>query len=115
MKPVQEDDVVPARRIVRLTIAAVLMTALGTVLAWSLGAGTARQLGGRFVHSGPSEPPSERLHELRLGVFAARDAHIALESPGNLHSYGWVDRDAGVVRIPIDKAIDLEVAREARP
>ena len=24
-----------------------------------------------------------------------------------LHSYGWVDRDAGVVQIPIDLAIDL--------
>ena len=24
-----------------------------------------------------------------------------------LNSYGWVDRDAGVVRIPIERAMDL--------
>jgi hypothetical protein len=28
-----------------------------------------------------------------------------------LSSYGWVDRDKGVVRIPIDRAIDLVAAR----
>lgn len=28
-----------------------------------------------------------------------------------LHTYGWVDRNAGVVRIPIDKAKDLVLER----
>lgn len=34
-----------------------------------------------------------------------------------LHSYGWVDRTQGIVRIPIDRAIDILVARglPARP
>lgn len=34
-----------------------------------------------------------------------------------LHSYGWVDRQAGVVRIPIERAIDLLAQRglPARP
>jgi hypothetical protein len=32
----------------------------------------------------------------------------------SLQHYGWVDRGHGVVRIPIDVAIDLEV-REAQP
>jgi hypothetical protein len=34
-----------------------------------------------------------------------------------LESYGWVDRDAGVVRIPIDQAMRLAVERglPARP
>jgi hypothetical protein len=34
-----------------------------------------------------------------------------------LHSYGWVDRNAGVVRIPIDDAIRLTLERglPARP
>ncbi|SIO56975.1 hypothetical protein SAMN05444166_5325 [Singulisphaera sp. GP187] len=30
-----------------------------------------------------------------------------------LTSYGWVDAKAGVVRIPIDRAMDLVVARDA--
>jgi hypothetical protein len=28
-----------------------------------------------------------------------------------LHSYGWVDRRAGIVRIPIDRAIDLQLEK----
>ena len=30
-----------------------------------------------------------------------------------LHSYGWVDRDAGVAHLPIDAAMDLYVAQHA--
>jgi hypothetical protein len=29
-----------------------------------------------------------------------------------LHNYGWVDRNAGIVRIPIDRAMRLTVERE---
>jgi len=29
-------------------------------------------------------------------------------------SYGWVDRKAGVVRLPIDRAIELTVAERAK-
>jgi hypothetical protein len=28
-----------------------------------------------------------------------------------LHSYGWVDRDAGVVRIPVERAMEILVER----
>lgn len=31
-----------------------------------------------------------------------------------LSSYGWVDRDRGVARIPIERAMDLLVERERR-
>jgi hypothetical protein len=52
----------------------------------------------------PPEPrlqtdPREDLAELR----AREDAQ--------LHSYGWVDKNAGVVRIPIDDAIKLTLQR----
>ena len=32
-----------------------------------------------------------------------------------LHSYGWVDEKAGVARIPIDRAMEILVAKAARP
>lgn len=59
---------------------------------------------------GMKEPPAPRLqtepiadlHELR-----ARDQAL-------LSGYGWVDRDAGLVRIPIERAIDL-VAKRGLP
>lgn len=43
-----------------------------------------------------SQPPVE-LMELRAG------------QQHNLTTYGWVDRDKGIVRIPIDRAIELTV------
>jgi hypothetical protein len=33
------------------------------------------------------------------------------EEEKELNSYGWVDRNSGTVRIPIDKAIDLMIQR----
>ncbi|MEW6733373.1 MAG: hypothetical protein AB1489_18745 [Acidobacteriota bacterium] len=55
----------------------------------------------------PSQPPTPRLQinpikDLR-NVRAAEEEII--------NSYGWVDRDKGVVRLPIERAIDLLVER----
>lgn len=33
----------------------------------------------------------------------------------HLHTYGWVDRNAGVVRIPVDRAMDLLLDEAAKP
>lgn len=41
---------------------------------------------------------------MNLAEFAKREQEI-------LHTYGWVDRSAGTVRIPIDKAKDLLMER----
>ena len=52
---------------------------------------------------GLKQPPVPRLQTEPLGdlgqLRAAEDA--------TLHGYGWVDRDAGVVRIPIERAMAL--------
>jgi hypothetical protein len=66
--------------------------------------------GSRAPYTGPrlQVAPAVELGEMR----AAEEAI--------LESYGWVDRDAGRVRIPIERAMDLIVerrlpAREASP
>jgi hypothetical protein len=48
----------------------------------------------RLETNEPSEINEFRLHEEQM-----------------LHSYGWVDQSAGVVRIPIDRAMDLLAQR----
>lgn len=56
--------------------------------------------------------------EPRLQASPARDmAKMREEEERRLHSYGWVDRSAGVVRIPIERAKQLVVERglPARP
>jgi hypothetical protein len=52
-------------------------------------------------------PPEPRLQTNPREDLRALRAH----EDGILNSYGWVDRTAGVVRIPIDEAIKLTVQR----
>ncbi|MBI2897024.1 MAG: hypothetical protein HYY06_25935 [Deltaproteobacteria bacterium] len=63
-----------------------------------------------MAERGPRVPPEPRL-EVSPGVTLRR---IRAREDEILSSYGWVDRDAGVVRIPIDRAMDL-VAGGRRP
>ena len=58
----------------------------------------------------PTAPPAPRLqtapsHDLQT-LRSAEDAQ--------LHGYGWVDRNGGVVHIPIERAIELMAAEAAR-
>jgi hypothetical protein len=48
----------------------------------------------------------------RLQVSPQQDLRAMLTAErATLHSYGWIDRHAGIVRIPIARAIDLLVER----
>jgi hypothetical protein len=52
-------------------------------------------------------PPSPRIEEYparELEDLHAREQRI-------LSTYGWTDRNAGIVRIPIDRAIELQLER----
>jgi hypothetical protein len=56
---------------------------------------------------GPRLPP-----EPRLQVHPVKDLRELREAEDNLlDHYGWVDKNAGVVRIPIERAIDLLAAK----
>ena len=54
--------------------------------------------------------PSPRLEEDERGQLNG----IRTEEENTLNSYGWVDQKAGVVRIPIDRAMDL-IAEKGLP
>ena len=59
----------------------------------------------------PSAPPEPRLETAEsLGLRDLRAAENA-----QLHGYGWVDRGAGIVHVPIDRAMDLVAQEVARP
>ena len=60
-----------------------------------------------------AEPP--RSPGPRLQASPARDMQEMLRAENaRLQSYGWVDRSAGLVRMPIDRAMDF-VARQGLP
>lgn len=55
----------------------------------------------------PQDPPDPRLQ-----VQPAADLRqIRAGEQGRLNSYGWVEPNAGVVRIPIDRAMELLLER----
>jgi len=65
---------------------------------------------------GPPASPFENVRTLppepRLQVTAPMDLkQYKSAQDGILNSYGWVDRQAGVVRIPIERAMDILLQR----
>jgi hypothetical protein len=59
------------------------------------------------AQQGERQPPEPRLQtEPREDLAALR-----AREEETLRSYGWVDRNAGVVRIPIDRAMELTLQR----
>jgi hypothetical protein len=59
----------------------------------------------------PKAPPAPRLQAAPIrDLEALRAREDAL-----LGSYAWIDREAGTVRIPIERAIEILAAREAGP
>lgn len=55
----------------------------------------------------PRFPPSPRIEEHPAGELQ----QLRQQEDRTLTTYGWVDRQAGIVRIPIDRAIDLQLQR----
>jgi hypothetical protein len=75
-------------------------------------------LSNREAHGAPLEFPlaagqAQRLPpEPRLQTDPREDLRVLRESEDKvLRSYGWIDKSAGVVRIPIDEAMKLTLQR----
>ncbi len=91
-----------------ITVGIVLM-----VMTWIFNYLDARRLSGptpSALAEGGTLPPRPRLQ-----VTPARDLREMRESEDKLlNTYGWVDKQAGIVRIPIDRAIEV-VAQKGLP
>lgn len=87
--------------------AAVLHLALaGLFFSFQRQEARADRPGSPFLEARPSPPPP-RLQAAPAGELEVYQA----TQQARLNGYGWVDRDAGVVHIPIDRAMDLLVLR----
>lgn len=56
----------------------------------------------------PPQPRLQRLPTRELETLRAEERAV-------LESYGWVDRDEGIVRIPIERAMELIAERAGEP
>lgn len=69
-------------------------------------------------HPSPDAPSRIALHPHMLAPAPQLQSKVSADllkfeaaEEAKLHSYGWVDRKAGVIRIPIERAMDLIVER----
>ncbi len=112
----QEEDVVQIRHIAIGLGAATGIAVIMVILAvWLMNRHFAElRPSGAFPerHLGPRHAVAR----VRQDIFGGKRgrASVTEQQREDLSSYGWVDEDHGVVRIPIDRAIDL-VAAGRRP
>jgi hypothetical protein len=93
-------------------LAAIIVASCGG-MAWLFGA-MARN---RAIDTRPASPLAEAVEptaEIRLQVNPAAElAELRRRERDLLTQYRWVDRSRGIVAIPIDRAIDLLLERDA--
>ncbi len=108
-----EEDRIDSVRIVAVGVASLVLFFLGSLAATGY---LQRQ---RVRNPGPPVPADMGqnkigLVEQQLFELAARGARDRDAKLKRLDSYGWVDRDAGLVHLPIDEAMGL-VVKGIRP
>jgi hypothetical protein len=97
--PLQEPDALPRGPILLVAAAAVFIGAAATIAG-----------GAMALHSRPPvRPPPPPVVEQTLIDGPARGIELQRAHRAELDRYGWVDKDAGIARIPIDRAIDIVV------
>jgi hypothetical protein len=109
--PEQAADHLPQRRLVAVGAASVVIL-LVAIAAAGLLLRVDRPDHGRATAPLPARAPDEIGHvEQSLVESTRRGLDLQDRQRAALGRYGWVDRDAGIARIPIERAIDLTLER----
>lgn len=102
----QEPDVIRGRWLVAIAALSVAIGALCVLVARLLNPLAPDQAAPRAAMGAAFQPGTP---ERSLIERSARGLALRAEQQSKLRQYGWVDRDAGLARIPIERAIDLRV------
>jgi hypothetical protein len=108
---VQERDRLASRAIGLVAAATIAITLFGVAVAGAI----------LKLRASPETRPEaararsriDEVNGMEMGLYArARASDRRVPAVARLNSYGWVDRNAGVVHIPIEIAFELYLARE---
>jgi hypothetical protein len=108
------DEEIDVRAAVYFGLALAGMTAVALVAAWILFGALRRQAAAGDPALSPLRAAAERRlpPEPRLQTTPEGDLRsLRAEEEERLTSYGWVDAERGVVRIPIERAIEITAER----
>ena len=113
--PERDPQPVSGRRVSAVLAGALIVFTFFVVGAWA----QLQQREKNLNPAGPSVPQALGRAELNIvntGLFQldTRAEDEKSEQQRRLHGYGWVDRDAGVVHIPIERAIERVVGEQQR-
>lgn len=112
-EPKVEEDVLPRRTVLAVMAVTVLITLAGLGWAWHLMRERSATLAPPRVAT--EHPPSETRPlppaKIETSLFDQVDRYRNLTEHGRqvLSTYGWVEQDKGIVRIPIERAMELYV------
>ena len=107
----QEEDQVAAFRV--LLAIAVTLVISAIMVIWAVSANAAHEAALRPSGAFPERwlGPRHMVARVREDLFGEqRGASFNALRRAELESYGWVDQDRGIVRVPIAEAIDLVLA-----
>jgi len=104
-----ERDALSERRALAALAATAALVVLGILIPWGLLRAFEAQLGRPSPDVGVEARPPELLHE-PMSIDRPAERDLARDE-AVLASFSWVDRERGTVRIPIDRAMELVVAR----
>jgi len=109
-----EEDRISSGRIVAVGIASLLLFFLASLAATRM----MERDRAALLPDGPPPPPSE-VGQRKIGIVEQQPFAQTRTGPEwkaeqrrRLDGYGWVDRKEGLVRIPVDRAMDLVVQGE---
>ena len=112
-----EEDRIATGRIVAVGVGALLVFLCASIVA-------TRVLARHRAEAWPAGPPPlpAEMGSAKIGMVEQELFENTVTGPAwlrtqrqRLDRYGWVNRKAGVVHIPIDRAIELELQRGERP
>jgi hypothetical protein len=108
----QEEDVVPFWKVALAIAATLIVSAVMIVWALSLIEGHEAVLRPSGAFPERWLGPRHMVARVRQDVFGEEGRGVSLDAlaRADLASYGWVDEARGIVRIPVDRAIDLVLA-----
>jgi hypothetical protein len=110
-----EEERLPYGRLVAVLIATLVIFSGAVLWARSILVGES----GRVLPTGGA--PAREVGEAEIGIVdqemfdrESRAERLRQEQRRHLDSYGWMDRDAGVIHIPIQRAMDEVISGLAR-
>jgi hypothetical protein len=112
-----EDDRLAGRTVTLVAVGVVVLVWLWIGVAWLLlarGEDRARP-SGVFTELALAPPPTVSGVEQTLIVERDVAGDLAAHKRAVLQSYGWIDADRGIVRIPIERAMEIVAAEGERP